>query len=65
MSVVELTTEQEEIVSELRLVLAHFAAVLERCRDEDLRVVDAFRAAGVEIPGWVPSPLLENLLASS
>lgn len=61
----ELEPEQELAVAELERVLAAFALALEGCRDAGLSIVDSFRAAGVDIPPWVPAPLLENLLAGA
>lgn len=59
----ELTPAQAEAVDELRGVLGAFGLCLEHVRESGLPVVDAFRAAGIEIPGFVPPALLENLLA--
>lgn len=63
MSERELTGEQEAAVDELRAALHVFAGALEAIRSAELPVVDAFRAAGIEIPSFVPASLLENLLA--
>jgi len=57
--------EQAAAVDELRAVLESFAAALELVRESGLSIVDGFRAAGVEVPSWVPAGMLENLLATS
>ena len=58
----EFSPEQAAAVDGLREVLDDFAGALNRCRDEGLSLVDAFRAAGIEIPPFVPSALIENLI---
>jgi hypothetical protein len=58
----ELTPAQAAAVAELERVLGLFAVALEGIRDADMSVVDGFRAAGIDIPPFVPAGLLENLL---
>lgn len=60
----ELTPEQAAQVEELRRVLAAFAQCLEGCRELSLPVVDAFRAAGVDVPSYVPGAVFENLFTA-
>lgn len=58
----ELTAEQDAAVDELRAALDVFAGALNTCRDSGLPLVDAFRAAGIDIPPFIPSGLIENLI---
>ena len=60
----ELTPEQAAQVEELRRVLGAFAECLEGCRELGLPVVDAFRAAGVDVPSFVPGAVFENLFTA-
>lgn len=60
-----LSEAQATAVANLNEVLGEFALALERCREADMRIVDAFRAAGIPIPAYVPDALLENLLVPS
>jgi hypothetical protein len=58
----DFSPEQAAAVDELRGALDEFAGALNVCRDSGLSLVDAFRAAGIEIPPLIPSGLIENLI---
>ena len=58
-----MSDEQELAVAKLKTAMDEFALALEACSNAGLEPADAFRAAGVPVPGYA-APFINTALLS-